>query len=127
MPAPTPPEILRICCRRIEHGHKIVDVALDAKITARTIYRAMANKKAYGDVVPRRQRPGRKPKIDEEVVDSILQLLESRPLLYLNQIQQALEDIYGVVFSISSIWKTLDKIKWTRQPPESVCTIETLR
>ena len=65
MPAPTPTPLLESCVLRLEAGESIDAVARDARVHVRTLYRALANKKRYGEAAtPSRfkKKAGRKKK-----------------------------------------------------------------
>jgi transposase len=59
---------MRLCVRRLQRGDRIAQVALDAKISVRTVYRAQKNFKNFGDVVRPRQKAGRPREISDEMV-----------------------------------------------------------
>jgi len=74
IPAPSPPEVLHLCLRRLEHNEPIQQVAIDARLSIQTIQRAKASDLHYGSVFPPQNSGGRPKRIDNDVmnVSSIL-------------------------------------------------------
>ena len=68
MPAKTNSEILRLCLRRCDQGEAIEQVARDAQISTRTIYRAKKSIKICGSVFAPGNLCGRKREIDDDVL-----------------------------------------------------------
>jgi len=69
MPAPSPPEVLRLCLRRLENNETIQQVAIDAGLSIRTIQRAKASDLRYGSVFPPQNSGGRPKRIDNDVMN----------------------------------------------------------
>jgi len=68
MPAKTNPKILLLCLRRCEQGEPIEQVARDAEIRVRTIYRAKKSTQIHGSVFVPGNTCGQKREIDEDVL-----------------------------------------------------------
>ncbi|KAF8230764.1 hypothetical protein L208DRAFT_1064332, partial [Tricholoma matsutake] len=63
-----------------------------------------------GEVCKDRTHMGHAPLMSQEAVMFMLVLLDHDPDLYLDEIQQQLEDQHGVIVSLATVWQTLRRL-----------------
>ena len=76
MPVQTSEAILLLCVRRVRRGDEIGQIAFDAKISARAIYRANASFKKSGNVMRWPQGAGRPSVLDHDMIAVSIFLLK---------------------------------------------------
>ena len=75
MPQRTNPEILQLCLRRYAQGESIRQIAADAELSVRTIYRAQRCFKVYGRVFQPAAPSRSRREIDDRVLEVQVQYL----------------------------------------------------
>ncbi|KAF8220919.1 hypothetical protein L208DRAFT_1331007, partial [Tricholoma matsutake] len=63
-----------------------------------------------GEVCKDRTHMGHAPLMSQKAVMFMLALLDRDPDLYLDEIQQQLEDQHGVIVSLTTVWRTLRRL-----------------
>ena len=71
--------------------------------------------KVTGDVVPMKHKNGPKRLLDEYEQVIVLRFILDRPDLYLHELQELLNNHFGVIVSIATICRTLHHMGVTRQ------------
>ncbi|KAJ3875283.1 hypothetical protein F5051DRAFT_304146, partial [Lentinula edodes] len=104
--------IVSICC----HGISQSELARQTGMGIRTIQRIMHNWRSGGDVVRKLKNPVSCSCSMNSVEIAFLEgLLEQTPDLYLYEIKERLEDVYGANYTESTISRTLEQCGWTRK------------
>ena len=84
-------------------------------ISERTVRRYIAKFHQTGDVLPVEHRNGPQPLLGQYEQIVFVHLLSENPSIYLHEVKQELENIFGVSVSISTVCKTMKLLGFTRK------------
>ncbi|KDQ51314.1 hypothetical protein JAAARDRAFT_113397, partial [Jaapia argillacea MUCL 33604] len=86
------------------------EVAISLDMPLRVVQRVLKMWREIGEVCKDRTRLGRSPLMTTDAVRLMLGLLEHTPDIFLDEIQEQLEEQHGVQVSLSTIWRTLKRL-----------------
>ena len=99
----------------VVHGMSAVSVAILMNISERTVRRYLAKFYHTGDVQPQEHRNGPQALLGEFGQLILVRLLAERPSIFLYEVKEELDSVYGVPVSISTICKTIKLMGLTRK------------
>ncbi|KIJ51782.1 hypothetical protein M422DRAFT_244132 [Sphaerobolus stellatus SS14] len=98
-------------------NYKIEDIARNLRMSKRTVERVLELWKTTGEVIPKdsKGRLSRRKLMSEQEQEYLLELVKSRPDLYLDELQKRLQEMFELYIGISTIWDTLTDLGLTRK------------
>ena len=105
----------RIVWLRIVHNMSAVSISSLMNLSERTVRRYETQFYQTGDILPKEHRNGPERLLDDFGQIILVRILAENPTIYLYEIQEELESVFGVSVSVSTICKTLKWIGFTRK------------
>ncbi|EJD53448.1 Homeodomain-like protein [Auricularia subglabra TFB-10046 SS5] len=98
----------RIVYQRLVLGLPTQEIARLLNINRRTVQRTLQTFDKIGDVCrPKPGRTGRKRILLGELREFILTTVEERPYIYLDELRDAIQQHFGVIVHLSTVWRAL--------------------
>ena len=105
----------RVIWLSVVHNLKPATIALLLSISDRTVRRYLDQFNQTGDVQPQKYRHGPQPIFGEFEQILIIRLISDNTSIYLYEVKQKLEQLFGVPVSESTICRTVKKLGFTRK------------
>lgn len=105
----------RIVWLKIVEGMSSVSIASLMNISERTVRRYVTKFYQTGDIQPKEHRNGPQALLGDFEKIILVRLLSENPSIYLYELQQELERMFGVSISVSTICKTVRSMGFTRK------------
>ncbi|KAH9012103.1 hypothetical protein EDB84DRAFT_1278781, partial [Lactarius hengduanensis] len=96
------------------------EISIDLDVPLRVVQRVKQTWNHIGRVCRSREFMGRHPLLSPEQTQFMLALIEHSPDIYLDEIQELLQELHGIKISVSSIWRTLKRLGMSAK---KVCSI----
>ena len=101
-------------------GRLVQNMSLDSiaslmSISERTVRRYVTKFYQTGDIQPKEHRNGPERLLGDFEQIILVQVLSENPSIYLYEVQEHLEGVFGVTISVSTICKTLKWMGFTRK------------
>ncbi len=100
---------------RIVSGMDAVSIAALMNISERTVRRYLTKFYQTGDVQPQEHRNGPQALLGEFGQLILVRLLSENPSMYLYEVKEELDSVFGVSVSVSTICKTIKLMGFTRK------------
>ncbi|KIJ22688.1 hypothetical protein M422DRAFT_83984, partial [Sphaerobolus stellatus SS14] len=93
------------------------DIARNLRMSDRSVERVLQLWRTTGEVISEasKKKQTRKRIMTEQEQEHLLELVKSRPDLYLDELQKHLQEMFGLYIGISTIWDTLTDLGLTRK------------
>ncbi|KAH9036652.1 hypothetical protein EDB85DRAFT_2143001 [Lactarius pseudohatsudake] len=85
-------------------------ISIDLDVPLRVVQWVKQTWNHIGRVCRSREFMGRHPLLSPEQTQFMLALIEHSPDIYLDEIQELLQELHGIKISVSSIWRTLKRL-----------------
>ncbi|EDR13075.1 uncharacterized protein LACBIDRAFT_308513 [Laccaria bicolor S238N-H82] len=86
------------------------EIAIDLNMPVHVVQRVLMNWREIGDVCKDRAHMGRAPLMKQDSIKLMLGLLERCPDMYLDEIQEQLEEQNNVIVSLATIYRSLRRL-----------------